>query len=132
MAMESLESLQAYLQGLMNLGGTTAAGRPGVQALFTAMDNTVNDINGVYTTLTECKRQYSNDDTVTVASSSAASPCPILVSAASQIDVIEKQAVTAAAADPKTDLTPLQAKLESAKTDLGEAVKGFTSAGVCK
>jgi hypothetical protein len=74
----SFESLQVYLQGLMNLGGTTTTGRPGVQALFTAMDGTVNDINGVYTTLPECTRQYSDgDDTVSKSNDGASSPCPV-------------------------------------------------------
>lgn len=131
MAMESLESLQAYLQGLMNLGGTTTAGRPGVQALFTAMDGTVNDINGVYTTLPTCKRQYIEDVVAVPYGETAASPCVVLTAALSQLDNIEHQTVTAAAADPKTDLSPLQAKLEAAKTDLREAVAGFTSSGVC-
>ena len=90
MAMESLESLQAYLQGLMNLGGTTTAGRPGVQALFTAMDGTVYDINGVYTTLPECKRQY--DDALSqggVDASPSPSLCGVLTTALAQIDAAE-------------------------------------------
>ncbi|CAK7212773.1 hypothetical protein SEUCBS140593_001618 [Sporothrix eucalyptigena] len=132
MAMESLESLQAYLQGLMNLGGTTTTGRPLVQALFTAMDGTVNDINSVYTTLSSCKPQ--NIDDVVVAhprATAPTAPCTVLASAQVKIDDIETQTVTAAAADPKTDLSPLKAKLDAAKADLQQAITGFTSSGVC-
>lgn len=136
MAMESLESLQAYLQGLMNLGGTSAAERPSVQALFTAMDHAVSDINGVYTTVPECKRQYDNDAVGGNGSLSSPTPpyCSVLQYALSEINTIEKltAAATATATDPKTDLSPLQPKLESARKDLGDAITGFISEGLCK
>ncbi|KAL1898494.1 hypothetical protein Sste5346_003398 [Sporothrix stenoceras] len=127
MAMESLESLQAYLQGLMNLGGTTAAERPSVQSLFTAMDHAVSDINGVYTAVPECKQQYADDMVNDSAPPSSPTPpfCIVLQSAISQISTIEKQTTAAAATDPNTDLSPLQTKLESAKVDVGQAINGW-------
>ncbi|CAK7222856.1 hypothetical protein SBRCBS47491_005006 [Sporothrix bragantina] len=129
MAMESLESLQAYLQGLMNLGGTTSTGRPLIQALFTAMDDTVNDINSVYTTQPSCKPQ--NIDDMAIVRKTTTAPCTVLTAAQARINGIETQTAAAAIADPKTDLSPLKAKLDAAKADLVQAVSGFTSSGVC-